>query len=152
MKNDNKGFSLIELIVVIAIMAILVGSLAPQFMKYIESSRQSTDIQNASAIRSAIEAYVAETSTSTDIVVSSTAAAAASPGNAATKARITVTGDAGLATALTDVGLDSTVICNSDGWPSNASVAKYNVTTYKWETSETKNTKKPEKDLQVAFQ
>ena len=51
---NNKGFSLIELIVVIAIMAILVGVLAPQFIQYIESSKQSTDIQSVSAIRSAI--------------------------------------------------------------------------------------------------
>ncbi|HAL02696.1 MAG TPA: hypothetical protein DCP07_05005, partial [Lachnospiraceae bacterium] len=35
MKN-NKGFSLVELIIVIAIMAILVGVMAPQLIKYIE--------------------------------------------------------------------------------------------------------------------
>ena len=29
MKKDNKGFSLVELIIVIAIMAVLVGLLAP---------------------------------------------------------------------------------------------------------------------------
>ena len=40
---NNKGFSLIELIVVIAIMAILVGAMAPQVTKYIEKSRKSAD-------------------------------------------------------------------------------------------------------------
>ncbi len=35
----NKGFSLVELIIVIAIMAVLVGVLAPQFIKYVEQSR-----------------------------------------------------------------------------------------------------------------
>lgn len=34
-KRNNKGFSLVELIIVIAIMAILAGVLAPQFVKYI---------------------------------------------------------------------------------------------------------------------
>ena len=36
----NKGFSLVELIIVIAIMAVLVGVLAPQFIKYLKIFRQ----------------------------------------------------------------------------------------------------------------
>ena len=58
-KMNNKGFSLVELIVVIAIMAVLVGVLAPQFIKYVESSRRSTDISNAQNIQSAILADIA---------------------------------------------------------------------------------------------
>ena len=42
-KTNNKGFSLVELIIVIAIMAILVGVLAPQYLKYVEKSRVSAD-------------------------------------------------------------------------------------------------------------
>lgn len=42
-KTNNKGFSLVELIIVIAIMAILVGVLAPQYLKYVEKSRVSSD-------------------------------------------------------------------------------------------------------------
>ena len=41
----NKGFSLVELIIVIAIMAVLVGVLAPQYIKYVEKSRVSADSQ-----------------------------------------------------------------------------------------------------------
>ncbi len=59
-KMNNKGFSLVELIVVIAIMAVLVGVLAPQFLKYVESSRRSTDISNAQNIQSAVLADIAE--------------------------------------------------------------------------------------------
>jgi type IV pilus assembly protein PilA len=58
--KDNKGFSLVELIIVIAIMAILVGILAPQFIKYIEQSREAKDIQAIDSIRKAIEAYSSE--------------------------------------------------------------------------------------------
>jgi prepilin-type N-terminal cleavage/methylation domain-containing protein len=53
MKN-NKGFSLVELIIVIAIMAILVGVMAPQLIKYIEKSKVSADTQLADTVHSAL--------------------------------------------------------------------------------------------------
>ena len=53
MKN-NKGFSLVELIIVIAIMAILVGVMAPQLIKYIEKSKVSADTQLADSVHTAI--------------------------------------------------------------------------------------------------
>jgi type IV pilus assembly protein PilA len=59
-KKNNKGFSLVELIVVIAIMAVLVGVLAPQFIKYVEKSREATDIQNISSIGDSLQTYYAD--------------------------------------------------------------------------------------------
>lgn len=59
-KMNNKGFSLVELIIVIAIMAILVGALAPQFLKYVERSRKSTDVQNVAAMITACQVYAAD--------------------------------------------------------------------------------------------
>jgi prepilin-type N-terminal cleavage/methylation domain-containing protein len=42
-KNENKGFSLVELIVVIAIMAVLTSVLAPSLLQYVERSRAQKD-------------------------------------------------------------------------------------------------------------
>ena len=53
-EKNNKGFSLVELIVVIAIMIVLVAVLAPVFTKYVEQSRRATDVTNANAIAEAV--------------------------------------------------------------------------------------------------
>jgi type IV pilus assembly protein PilA len=57
---NNGGFSLVELIIVIAIMAVLVGVLAPQYLKYVEKSRQSADISTIDEMVSAVEIYSAD--------------------------------------------------------------------------------------------
>lgn len=44
-KLNNKGFSLVELIIVIAIMAILVGVVGTQVIPYLENSRKAKDQQ-----------------------------------------------------------------------------------------------------------
>lgn len=59
-KGNNKGFSLVELIVVIAIMAVLVAVLAPQFTKYIDQSRKSNDAATVSGIVTAAQVGIAD--------------------------------------------------------------------------------------------
>lgn len=57
-KKDNKGFSLVELIIVIAIMAILIGIVGMNVLPQIENARKATDAQVYSAMVSeAMEAY-----------------------------------------------------------------------------------------------
>ena len=60
MVKSNKGFSLIELIVVIAIMAVLVGILAPQFILYVERTREGADVQNFDLLKETVSTYYAD--------------------------------------------------------------------------------------------
>lgn len=57
-KKDNRGFSLVELIIVIAIMAILVGVVGTQVLPYINKSKLEKDRQLVSSYSTAaVSAY-----------------------------------------------------------------------------------------------
>ncbi len=58
-KMNNKGFSLVELIIVIAIMAILIAVLAPQFLRYVEKSRLQADNSAVGEVANAAKVAVA---------------------------------------------------------------------------------------------
>lgn len=73
-KKDNKGFSLVELIIVIAIMAILVGIVGTQVIPYINKSKEAKDFQivnsYGTAATTAYSSSAEKTTAATTIVMS----------------------------------------------------------------------------------
>ena len=57
--KKNKGFSLVELIIVIAIMAILAAAIAPALIRYIDKSRKASDVSTGGTIQTAVQAALA---------------------------------------------------------------------------------------------
>lgn len=59
-KKNNKGFSLVELIVVVLIMAIIAVALAPQVMKWVNESRKSADASTYDSVIAAAQDALAD--------------------------------------------------------------------------------------------
>jgi type IV pilus assembly protein PilA len=138
-KKNNKGFSLVELIVVIAIMAVLVGVLAPTFIKYVESSRQSTDIQNIQQLKTTVEVECANNQ-------NITAASIEVTGGASGTAVIKTTPADSITTTAVSTNL------KSSSW--QTVTFTYNVSTGKWTNSDSaklNNTVEPGKSLGDIF-
>lgn len=68
-KKDNKGFSLVELIIVIAIMAILVGIVGTQVIPYISKSKVAKDQQVLNSISTAAVTAYSENGATGDITI-----------------------------------------------------------------------------------
>lgn len=60
MKKNNKGFSLVELIVVVLIMGILAVALAPQVMKWVGTARDNGARNNAESVKAALQDAIAD--------------------------------------------------------------------------------------------
>ena len=60
--RNNKGFSLVELIVVIVILGVLVGITVPNLLGYIERSKEAKDIANLTAVERAFMVAVTDSS------------------------------------------------------------------------------------------
>ena len=59
--KNQKGFSLVELIIVIAIMAVIAAAIAPALIRYINKARKGDDVASADAIGRTFEAAITST-------------------------------------------------------------------------------------------
>ena len=58
-RKNNKGFSLVELIIVIAIMVALIAVMGPQYVKYVQSSRDAVVGDAAESMLSVVKSEYA---------------------------------------------------------------------------------------------
>ena len=66
-KTNNKGFSLVELIVVVAIMAVLMVVVAPQMLRYVERTRLQKDNSAIGEIVNAVKIAMADETINTSV-------------------------------------------------------------------------------------
>jgi len=58
--KKNKGFTLVELLVVVAILAILAAALLPKFLGYTDRAREARTMADLSTMKSIVEIYAAD--------------------------------------------------------------------------------------------
>ena len=61
LKKNNKGFTLVELIIVIAIIAVLAAVVAPQYIKYLDKSKAAVDENAMAELAHSVEVAIADT-------------------------------------------------------------------------------------------
>lgn len=59
-RKNNKGFSLVELIVVVAIMAVLIGVLVPTLVRNVEKSKKQKDVSAVEEVRNQMTIALAD--------------------------------------------------------------------------------------------
>lgn len=66
--KKNSGFTLVELIIVIAIIAILTVVAAPQYIKYVDKARLSKDLNEAASLQTVVLAHLVDVNSNGDTI------------------------------------------------------------------------------------
>lgn len=120
-KNTRKGFTITELVIVIAVIAILAAVLIPTFAGIVEKANDSADLQEARSIMTQYVAYK-------DADVESEYYIQVGTGNDAVYFKVT-NGELAKNPEANAPAAGKTVVskdANNDGWPEEATVAANN--------------------------
>ena len=109
-RKNNKGFTLVELIIVIAIIAVLAAVLAPQYVRYLERSRIGTDNNCLGEIAHAAEVEAVTEGNGTIVVTTTGSLAYGSGTNDALNAAVAKTVPAGSYKFVSDAATKTTKI------------------------------------------
>lgn len=58
-ESSNKGFTLTEVIIVVAILSVIIGIIAPQYLKWVEKTKRVADVHTAKEIKKAYDKAIA---------------------------------------------------------------------------------------------
>ena len=116
MKKNKKGFTLAELLIVVAIIAVLVAIAIPVFTSQLEKSRESTDLANIRTAYAALVVQYLDNASVAPIKVEAKQKAADWQTNNSTTYPLTVFSDGGQATInVSAKTTDYTVSIDSNG-------------------------------------
>ncbi len=119
-KLNNKGFTLVEIVIVIVIIAILAAMLVPALTQWIDKSKKKTFLSSADTIRTSVSALCAEK----EAIVSGSGTIAASDASQ-------LTADVGQSIAVGDAVSGGAKFCVNAGATADSMTvkdAKYQVT------------------------
>ena len=102
-KNNRKGFTLAELLIVVAIIAVLVAVAIPIFTAQLEKSRDTTSVANIrSSYAMAQASYLSEVASNKDVTITKT-------GNKITSIAVANVHLSGVQSGWSGTGADSTI-------------------------------------------
>ena len=139
-RKSNKGFTLVELIIVIAIIAILTVVAAPQYIKYVDKARLGKDQNEAASLQTVVEAHLVDVNSNDDTADDITAATIEF-----TNAGVDITSITGgtsaetkLNAAISDNGMNSIKVTNKGTYDAGYSTYTIVIASSKLDTANTK--------------